>query len=219
MSADKPQPVTVLLHQWKAGDAAALAALVPLVYDELHRLAAHYLRAERAGHTLQSTALVNEAYLRLVNQEPGDIGDRAHFIGVAAHVMRQVLVDYARGSSCSQAGRRAPAWSCAREDHPLQVTNVDVIALDEALTGLADFDPGYCALSSRAEERRFFNGGLWLGKRQANRGLRRCAGSIDGDDQARMGCRESVVEPRARGARLSRRCEINRPAPPAALES
>jgi RNA polymerase sigma factor (TIGR02999 family) len=153
VSADKPQPVTVLLHQWKAGDAAALAALVPLVYDELHRLAAHYLRAERAGHTLQSTALVNEAYLRLVNQEPGDIGDRAHFIGVAAHVMRQVLVDHARARAAAKRGAGARV-ELRTEDYPLQVTNVDVIALDEALTGLAGFDPDLC----RVVELRFFGG-------------------------------------------------------------
>lgn len=153
MSAKTPQPVTVLLAQWKAGDGSALATLIPLVYDELHRLAAHYLRSERQGHTLQTTALVNEAYLRLVGQEPGDIANRAHFVGVAAHVMRQVLVDYARAQRAAKrdGGGRVELRD---EDHPLVCANVDAIALDEAMSKLAQFDNELC----RIVEMRVFGG-------------------------------------------------------------
>ncbi len=153
VSAELTKSVTVLLAQWKAGDASALKALVPLVYEELHRLAAHYLRGERPGHTLQSTALVNEAYLRLVRQKPGDIDNRAHFIGVAAHIMRQVLVDHARAH---RAAKRAGGGrvELRTEDHPRQAADVDVIALDEAMNNLANHDPDLC----RIVEMRFFGG-------------------------------------------------------------
>jgi RNA polymerase sigma factor (TIGR02999 family) len=153
VSAESPQQVTALLAQWKAGDSSALNALVPLLYKELHQLAAHYLRGERRGHTLQSTALVNEAYLRLVGQEPACFDSRAHFIGVAAHVMRQILVDHARAHSAAKrdGGDRVELRT---EDHPLQAAEVDVIALDEAMTNLANFDPDLC----RIVEMRFFGG-------------------------------------------------------------
>ena len=153
MSEAASEPVTALLARWKGGDAAALSALVPLVYDELHRWAAHYLRGERLGHTLQSTALVNETYLRLVGQQPGHINNRAHFIGVAAHLMRQVLVDHARAQQAAKrdAGCRVELRT---EDHPLQVADIDVIALDEALTRLASFDANMCQIV----ELRYFGG-------------------------------------------------------------
>jgi RNA polymerase sigma factor (TIGR02999 family) len=153
VSGQPPKPVTELLTSWRAGDAAALEALIPVVYDELHRLAHHYLRGERRGHTLQSTALVNEAYLRLVSQGPGQIGDRAHFIGVAAHLMRQILVDYARAQ---HAAKRDGGRRIALEEalHPLQVEDVDVIDLDKALKGLEQLDEK----QSRIVELRFFGG-------------------------------------------------------------
>lgn len=153
MSAKTPQPVTVLLEQWKAGDPAALAALVPLVYRELHSLAAHYLRMERRGHTLQSTALINEAYMRLAGQEPRGIENRAHFLGVAAHVMRQVLVDYARARRAAkrQAG---PQIELRTEDHPLAFADVDTIALDEAMNKLSYLDLELCKIA----EMRLFGG-------------------------------------------------------------
>jgi len=153
MSEKTPRPVTVLLAQWKAGDASALATLIPLVYDELHRLAAHYLRSERHDHTLQTTALVNEAYLRLVGQEPGDIGNRAHFVGVAAHVMRQVLVDHARAQRAAKrdGGGRVELRD---EDHPLVCGDVDAIALDDAMNKLAELDLELC----RVVEMRIFGG-------------------------------------------------------------
>jgi RNA polymerase sigma factor (TIGR02999 family) len=127
MSAKTPERVTLLLEQWKAGDSDALAALIPLVYEELHRLAAHYLRMERRDHTLQSTALINEAYVRLAGQEPRGIENRAHFLGVAAHLMRQVLVDHARAR---RAAKRDPGVriELRDEDHPLVFGDVDTIA-------------------------------------------------------------------------------------------
>ena len=153
VSGQPPKPVTELLTSWRAGDAAALEALIPVVYDELHRLAHHYLRGERRGHTLQSTALVNEAYLRLVSQGPGQIGDRAHFIGVAAHLMRQILVDYARAQHAAKrdGGRRIALDEAL---HPLQVEDVDVIDLDKALKALEQLDEK----QSRIVELRFFGG-------------------------------------------------------------
>ena len=151
MPADAP--VTELLAQWRAGDRSALEAMIPLVYDELHRLAHHYLHSERRGHTLQSTALVNEAYLRLLGQGGQRINDRAHFLGVAAHLMRQILVDYARAR---RAAKREGGQRVELEEarHPLQVSDVDVLALDEALIALAKLDPDQC----RIVEMRFFAG-------------------------------------------------------------
>ena len=153
MSADAPQQVTGLLAQWRAGDAAALESLIPLVYGELHRIAHSYLRSERPGHTLQSTALVNEAYLRLASQEPGQINNRAHFVRVAAHLMRQILVDYARAQRAAKrdGGRRVELDESLQ---PLQLADVDVIALDDALSALAQLDPE----QARIVEMRFFGG-------------------------------------------------------------
>jgi len=139
------QPVTSLLARWKSGDPAALQSLIPIVYEELHRLAQRQLRSERDDHTLQSTALVNEAYLRLIGQESGQITSRAHFLGVAAHVMRQILVDHARARRAVKrdGGSRV---ELSENDHPLQGADVDIIALDDALTELAKFDPDLCQI-------------------------------------------------------------------------
>jgi RNA polymerase sigma factor (TIGR02999 family) len=153
MSAKTPQPVTDLLEQWKGGDADALAALIPLVYEELHNLAAHYLRMERRGHTLQSTALINEAYMRLAGQQSPGIENRSHFLGVAAHVMRQVLVDHARA-------RRAAKRDCGvrielrDEDLPLVSGGLDTIALDAAMNKLGHLDLELCQIA----EMRLFAG-------------------------------------------------------------
>jgi RNA polymerase sigma factor (TIGR02999 family) len=154
LSGERSQPpATELLAQWCAGDVAALQALVTLVYSELREIAHRCLRQERHGHTLQSTALVNEAYLRLVQQSPGAIDNRVHFLGVAAHVMRQVLVDYARAQRAAKrsGGLRV---ELREEHHPVQVDDVDVIALDKALENLALLDPQ----QSRIVELRFFAG-------------------------------------------------------------
>jgi RNA polymerase sigma factor (TIGR02999 family) len=133
------EPVTQLLRQWRAGDQAALQALIPHVYNEQHRVARHYLRRERPDHTLQSTALVHEAYLRLVNQGPFEIQNRTHFVAVAARLMRQILVDHARGR---QAAKRGDGTKLALDDALAfpQAQTVDLIALDDALTDLSRLD-------------------------------------------------------------------------------
>jgi RNA polymerase sigma factor (TIGR02999 family) len=153
VSGQSGRPVTDLLKHWRAGDAAALEALIPLVYDELHRLARNLLRGERKTHTLQSTALVNEAYLRLVGQQPGEIDNRAHFLGVAAHLMRQILVDSGRAQRAAKrdGGHRV---ELDEELMPLNTPDVDVVALDEALKGLEALD----ARQARIVEMRFFAG-------------------------------------------------------------
>jgi RNA polymerase sigma factor (TIGR02999 family) len=153
MDKEGSKPVTSLLTQWKSGDPAALQELIPIVYDELHRLARRQLRSERSDHTLQSTALVNEAYLRLVGQDSGQINSRTHFLGVASHVMRQILVDHARSRRAAKrdGGNRV---ELNENDHPLQEANIDIIALDDALTELANFDPDLC----RIVEMRYLGG-------------------------------------------------------------
>lgn len=107
MAQSSSHEVTQLLADWSGGDQAALDKLVPLVEAELHRLAHHYMSRERAGHTLQTTALVDEAYLRLVGQKNIDWHDRAHFFGIAAKLMRQILVDYARKRHFAKRGGNA----------------------------------------------------------------------------------------------------------------
>jgi RNA polymerase sigma factor (TIGR02999 family) len=148
-----PQSVTVLLQQWKAGDREALDALVPVLYRELHGLAHHYLRGERSGHTLQTTALVNEAYLKMAQQGPVSIHGRAHFVAVAARLMRQILVDAARRR---RAGKRD--FECKVELNedvvPSPVRGTDLLALDDALNALSELD----ARQSLIVELRFFGG-------------------------------------------------------------
>ena len=153
MDAEASKPVTSLLTRWKSGDRAALEALIPIIYDELHRLARHQLRKERDDHTLQSTALVNEAYLRLIGQDSGQLNSRTHFLGVAAHVMRQILVDHARarGAAKRDGGKRV---ELNESEHPVLESDADVAALDAALTELAKFDPDLC----RIVEMRYFGG-------------------------------------------------------------
>jgi RNA polymerase sigma-70 factor (ECF subfamily) len=146
--------VTALLQAWSAGDRTALDRLVPLVHSELRRLARRYMRRERAGHTLQTTALIHEAYIRLVDAQAVNWQNRAHFFGISARVMRRVLVDFAREHGYRKRGggnRRVPL------DDALLVTDTpdeDLVALDEALNALADVDPR----KSRAIELRFFGG-------------------------------------------------------------
>jgi RNA polymerase sigma factor (TIGR02999 family) len=140
-SAD--EPVAELLTRWKAGDKQALRELIPLMYTQLHRLARHVLRGERHEHTFPSTALVNEVYLRLASQVPGKIIDGAHFLGVADHLMRQILVDYARAQHAAKrnGGRRVELEDSM---HPVHVQDIDVLALDKALEQLAERDPDMC---------------------------------------------------------------------------
>jgi len=144
--------VTELLAQWHAGDDQALRAVLPLVYDELRRLAHHYMRLERPGHTLQSTALVHEAYLRLQKQGAAQFKDRNHFVAICAQLMRQILVEYARGRA---AAKRGGGYRLTLDDAvAFKSRSLDLVALDDALTELAKLDPQ----QSRIVELRFFGG-------------------------------------------------------------
>jgi RNA polymerase sigma-70 factor (ECF subfamily) len=146
--------VTGLLRQWSDGDSAARDELVPLVYRELRRLAHHHLRRERSGHTLQTTALVHEVYLRLCGQDDPQWQDRAHFFAVAARMMRRILVDYARRRGAEKRG--ADAMHVGLDEAlmiPLKLPS-DLVALDDALERLAAFDARKC----QVVEMRFFVG-------------------------------------------------------------
>jgi len=149
------ESVTQLLAKWRSGDEEALQALIPLVYDELRRLAHNYLRAERPGHTLQTTALAHEAYMRLVDQNPAHFQNRAHFLAVAAKLMRQILVDYARRR---HAAKRGPEYKVeldgSFEVAHEQARGVDVLAVDDALLQLSRRDEQ----QGRIVEMRFFGG-------------------------------------------------------------
>jgi RNA polymerase sigma-70 factor, ECF subfamily len=138
MPAPPPQDVTTLLLAWNAGDQDALSQLMPLVHAELRRLARHYLRGERPGHTLQTTALVNEAYLRLVDAQRVRWQNRAHFFAVSARLIRRILVDLARERGYKKRGGGVRHVSLDISQQP----DRGLMALDEALQGLAEFDPG-----------------------------------------------------------------------------
>ena len=153
MTPPHTQEVTQLLVKLSDGDRSALDSLLPLVYDELRRLADRYLRRERSDHTLQATALVNEAYLRLVDQNvPWQ--NRAHFFGVAAEMMRRILVDHARSHQAQKRGSGGVKLSLDEAINMSDERATDLIALDEALNALAEFDPQ----KSRIVELRFFAG-------------------------------------------------------------
>lgn len=147
------QSVNELLAQWRAGDEESLHRLLSLVYSELRRLAHNYLRKERPNHTLQSAALVHEAYLRLMKQQPMHFENRAHFFAVSAQLMRQILVEYARRR---KAAKRDPGYKLTLDESlvPARTRSVDLIVLDDALSGLAKVDPQQC----RIVELRFFSG-------------------------------------------------------------
>lgn len=145
--------MTQLLVRWRAGDQEALEALVPLVYKELRNIARHHLRQERPGHTLQSAALVHEAYLRLLDQRPFDTDNRAHFLAVASRLMRQVLVDYARNHAAAKRGADHRVDVDVSLVVPL-IRNTDVVSLDDALNALSQKDEQ----QSRIVEMRFFGG-------------------------------------------------------------
>jgi RNA polymerase sigma factor (TIGR02999 family) len=151
--ADNDGQVTRLLHAMQAGDLDAADSLLPLVYKELHRLAETYMRRERPDHTLQPTALINEAYMRLARGD-NDWKNREHFIGVAAHVMRRVLVDYARAH---KAGIRSGGLKRVEWEEGLAMTAErphEFLALDEALDRLAELNPR----QARVVEMRYFGG-------------------------------------------------------------
>ncbi|MBW4696696.1 MAG: sigma-70 family RNA polymerase sigma factor [Aphanocapsa lilacina HA4352-LM1] len=154
-----PKEVTTLLHEWSGGDRQALAALTPLVYDELHKLAIHYVRQERADHTLQPTALISEAYLKMLGQKHvPQFRDRAHFLAVAANNMRHILVDHARARLTAKRGGglvKVPLETVGELANPVEVEpdpDERLIALDAALKRLAELDP----LKSQIVEMRHF---------------------------------------------------------------
>ncbi len=146
--------VTQLLQAWSAGDRAALDRLIPLVYDELHRLAHAYMRREHSSHLLQTTALVNEAYLQLVDTEKMRWHDRNHFFAIAARLMRQILVDSARSLYAQKRGGRMRRVSLSDSVIFAPEPDADLIDLDDALTALAEVDPR----RAKVVELRFFGG-------------------------------------------------------------
>ena len=146
--------ITQLLTAWSDGDRAALDQLMPLVDAELHRLARSYMRRERQGHTLQTTALVNEAYLRLIDQKNVRWQNRAHFMAIAAQVMRRILVDYARRKHYQKRGGGAIQVTLAEAESLADDQSPDLVQLDEALTSLSEIDPR----RSQVVELRFFGG-------------------------------------------------------------
>jgi RNA polymerase sigma-70 factor (ECF subfamily) len=151
---DPPTQVTRLLANWSKGDLQAREQLMPLVYDELRRLAASYLRRERVDHTLQATALVNEAYMRLVQERSVNWQSRSHFFSVCAKMMRRILVDHARGHLANKRGAGAPKVALTEALVMSQEQPADLIALDESLTRLTALDPQ----RSRIVELRVFAG-------------------------------------------------------------
>jgi len=153
MNTASARPVSALLGKWKDGDQEALQALMPLVYEELRRIAHRHLRAERPDHTLRSTELVHEAYLRLVAQQPAELENRAHFFAIASRLMRQILVDYARSRRAAKRGYGCKVTLDQAVALP-QKRDLDVLALDQALNELDRFDPQ----QARIVELRFFGG-------------------------------------------------------------
>lgn len=150
-----PANVTELLHAWSDGDPTAIDKLIPLIYDEIRRIAEHYLRRERSDHTLQPTALVHEAYLRLVDQKRTEWKNRAYFFGAAAQIMRRILVDHARQHAAAKRGGAEQHRVTLDEDIALvEGRDVNLLALDNALRKLAEIDPQ----KSRIVELRFFSG-------------------------------------------------------------
>jgi RNA polymerase sigma-70 factor, ECF subfamily len=149
-----PQEVSELLQAWSSGDKQALNKLVPMIQDELRRLAHYYMSRERAGHTLQTTALVNEAYLKLIKLNKVRCQDRVHFFGISAHVMRHILVDIARSHASQKRGGKALKVSLAGAVNLTPTPKHSVLELDDALTALEELDPR----KAKVVELRFFGG-------------------------------------------------------------
>jgi len=154
MGTHSPKEITRLLIAWSEGDESALADLTPLVYEELHRLAHHYMSNERAGHTLQTSALVNEAYVRLIDWKNVRWQNRAHFFGVSAQLMRRILVDFARSRRYRKRGGGEPVVALENAAELTSKKGTDLVALDEALISLSRLD----ARQSKVVELRFFGG-------------------------------------------------------------
>ncbi len=153
MSADA-EVVNELLHDWSKGDPEALEELLPLIYDDLRRLAHHFLYGERPGHTLQTTALAHEAYLKLIDQKSVNWQNRAHFFAIAAQAMRRILIDSARRHSAHKRGGDGEKVSLAQAEFISIEPNTDLLALDQALTRLAAIDKD----QSQTIELRYFGG-------------------------------------------------------------
>lgn len=154
MNVHSPKEVTQLLNAWRDGDQEALNRLIPLIHDELHRLAHIYMVRERVGHTLQTTALLNEAYLRLVDANQIPFQNRTHFFAISANLMRRILVDFARSRGYQKRGGNIVKVECDEGRIPAPNRGADVIALDEALNALAAFDER----PAKVVELRFFGG-------------------------------------------------------------
>lgn len=154
MESPTPPNITQLLVAWNQGDEDALAQLTPLVYAELHRLAHGYLAGERRGHVLQTTALVNEAFVRLIDWQQVQWQGRAHFFGVSATLMRHILVQFAREQQAAKRGGQALQVSLSEAAAVSPRGNPDLVALDDALTTLEKLDPR----QARTVELRFFGG-------------------------------------------------------------
>lgn len=155
MTGTGKDEITLMLREWSDGDAGALDKILPLVYDELHRQASRYLKKERPNHTIQTTELINEAYIKLAGQHSVHWQNRSHFFGIAAQAMRRILVDYARSTHRLKRGGNEltimldDAVSAATDER-----SIDLIALDEALDRLAERDPQ----QARVVELRYFSG-------------------------------------------------------------
>ena len=154
MALSPTHEVTQLLKAWTAGDQKALEKLTPLVYEQLHRVAQHYMAGQRPGHTLQTTALVHEVYLRLVDCGQVNWQDRAHFLAVSAQLMRRILIDFARSRGYQKRGGGFPHLSLEEAPSVCNEPDANIIALDDALKALAEVD----ARKSRVVELRFFGG-------------------------------------------------------------
>jgi RNA polymerase sigma factor (TIGR02999 family) len=154
MTRQSPQEITQLLHGWRSGDRSALDKLMPLVYDELRRLAHRYMQRERAGHILQTTALVNEVYLQLIDTSRVNWQDRAHFFSISAILMRQILVHFARSRDAQKRGGGFTKISLSAAADFASEPEADLVKLDDALEGLAKIDPR----KAKVVELRFFGG-------------------------------------------------------------
>ena len=154
MTVRTPQEVTRLLHAWRDGNGSALDELMPLVYKELHRLAHHYMLGERRGHILQTSALVNEAYLQLIDARQVQWQDRAHFFAISANLMRQILVHFARSRDSQKRGGQYRQVSLEESAVMASDGAADLLDLDDALTALAEVDPR----KAKVVELRFFGG-------------------------------------------------------------
>ena len=159
MTGAPSSEITQLLQAWRAGDQLALERLTPVVYNELHRMARSYMSRERDGHTLQTTALINEVYLRLVKAKDVEWQDRAHFFAVSAQLMRRILTDFARSRGYQKRGAGARHVSLDQAFTLSMEPVVDLVELEQALTHLGETDPR----KSKVVEMRFF-GGMTVGE-------------------------------------------------------